>query len=162
KANLMIEGSPKLSSDALVNTERAAIYCVQSIDCANKGIYDGVNSAGTVVPYERQAGVYRLEDGTIFSSPNDMMSGTNACADLDTCKAAALEYNGYCTGDACTAMVMAENTNHPIEYHNKSYASIDDLFEGKYLPKRIYTVEEARQAVEAAGTDTVNFRIRYK
>ncbi|MBP5616110.1 MAG: hypothetical protein J6X42_06180, partial [Alphaproteobacteria bacterium] len=28
--------------------------------------------------------------------------------------------------------------------------------------KRIYTVEEARQAVEAAGTDTVNFRIRYK
>ena len=31
-----------------------------------------------------------------------------------------------------------------------------------YTPKRIYTVEEARQAVEAAGTDTVNFRIRYK
>ncbi|MBP5615894.1 MAG: hypothetical protein J6X42_05040, partial [Alphaproteobacteria bacterium] len=28
--------------------------------------------------------------------------------------------------------------------------------------KRIYTVEEARAAVEAAGTDTVNFRIRYK
>jgi len=28
--------------------------------------------------------------------------------------------------------------------------------------KRIYTIEEARQAVEAAGTDTVNFRIRYK
>ena len=28
--------------------------------------------------------------------------------------------------------------------------------------KRIYTVEEARQAVEAAGTETVNFRIRYK
>ncbi|MBP5615458.1 MAG: leucine-rich repeat domain-containing protein [Alphaproteobacteria bacterium] len=28
--------------------------------------------------------------------------------------------------------------------------------------KRIYTVEEAKQAVEAAGTETVNFRIRYK
>lgn len=28
--------------------------------------------------------------------------------------------------------------------------------------KRIYTVEEARQAVEAAGTDTVSFRIKYK
>lgn len=28
--------------------------------------------------------------------------------------------------------------------------------------KRIYTVEEARAAVEAAGTDTVSFRIRYK
>ena len=28
--------------------------------------------------------------------------------------------------------------------------------------RRIYTVEEARQAVEAAGTDTVNVRIRYK
>ncbi|MBP5615876.1 MAG: hypothetical protein J6X42_04945, partial [Alphaproteobacteria bacterium] len=31
-----------------------------------------------------------------------------------------------------------------------------------FTGKRIYTVEEARQAVEAAGTDTVNFRIRYK
>ncbi|MBR6327341.1 MAG: hypothetical protein IKR60_00505, partial [Alphaproteobacteria bacterium] len=31
-----------------------------------------------------------------------------------------------------------------------------------HVARRIYTVEEARQAVEAAGTDTVNFRIRYK
>ncbi|MBR6327264.1 MAG: hypothetical protein IKR60_00105, partial [Alphaproteobacteria bacterium] len=31
-----------------------------------------------------------------------------------------------------------------------------------FTGKRIYTVEEARATVEAAGTDTVNFRIRYK
>jgi len=30
------------------------------------------------------------------------------------------------------------------------------------VKRRIYTVEEARQAVEAAGTDTVSFRIKYK
>ncbi|MBP5615701.1 MAG: leucine-rich repeat protein [Alphaproteobacteria bacterium] len=31
-----------------------------------------------------------------------------------------------------------------------------------YKGKRIYTVEEAREVVEAAGTDTVNFKIKYK
>ncbi|MBP5615283.1 MAG: hypothetical protein J6X42_01860 [Alphaproteobacteria bacterium] len=47
--------------------------------------------------------------------------------------------------------------------------SSSNVYDPKYLHnqwlanrKLIYTIEEARQAVEAAGTDTVNFRIRYK
>jgi len=56
------------------------------------------------------------------------------------------------------AMVDLENANAPIEYKNKSYASIDDLLKGKYLPKRIYTIDEANQV---AGKTNI-FSIRYR
>jgi len=46
----------------------------------------------------------------------------------------------------------------------KRYASFADMAQGinAMMLRRIYTVEEARQAVEAAGSDTVKVRIRYK
>ena len=60
----------------------------------------------------------------------------------------------YCRGDlnACKDNFLANQDR----FYNVGVAV------GPRENKRIYTIEEARQAVEAAGTDTVNFRIRYK
>lgn len=46
----------------------------------------------------------------------------------------------------------------------KRYTSFADMSKGEngMMLRRIYTVDEARQAVEAAGSDTVHFRIRYR
>ena len=158
-AKIMIEGTSQLISSSFINTQRATIYCEQSLDCSNKGIYGGVDYQGNnTVTYEKQSGVYRLEDGTMFASPNDMMNGVNACVDLDSCKATVLQNKGYCTGEACAAMVAAENTNHPIEYNNKSYASIDDLLKGKHMPKRIYTLDEANTVAGAVNRISIKYR----
>jgi len=54
------------------------------------------------------------------------------------------------------ANLEALRGNEPISANNTQGSS------EQVAPKRIYTVEEARQAVEAAGTETVNVRIRYK
>ena len=109
--------------------------------------------------YEKQGGVYILEDGTMFASPNDMIGGRNVCENLDTCKAKVLKNKGYCSSDeSCMAMVDLENANHPIEYKNKSYASVDDLLKGKYMPKRIYTLEEAN----AVAGDKNRVSIKYR
>lgn len=81
----------------------------------------------------------------------------------------------YCMGDTATCDAKLANTGYP---NLKSVQTTADQIngvtyvyddKGKLLGtfgtrenKRIYTVEEARAAVEAAGTDTVSFRIRYK
>ncbi|MBP5614948.1 MAG: hypothetical protein J6X42_00110 [Alphaproteobacteria bacterium] len=72
------------------------------------------------------------------------------------------------------------NVDNTYTYQYDRYGNIEKMYtngeltsSGVYDPayinklwlanrKLIYTVEEAREAVEAAGTDTVNFRIRYK
>ena len=88
-----------------------------------------------------------------------MMNGTNACSNLDSCKATVLKNKGYCSSDeSCMAMVDLENANAPIEYKNKSYASIDDLLKGKYMPKRIYTLEEANAVAGEKNRVSIKYR----
>ncbi|MBP5615405.1 MAG: leucine-rich repeat domain-containing protein, partial [Alphaproteobacteria bacterium] len=81
------------------------------------------------------------------------------------------------TRDNSGNMVLYDkNTDDTITSNGQTYADVSALKAAlatsgngntgdsgtQTAPKRIYTVEEARQAVEAAGTETVNFRIRYK
>ena len=127
------------------------IYCATTSPCAGKGHKN-------IIAYDKQSGVYILE-GQIYASPTDMVNTQNACVDMDTCKAKVLKNKGYCSSDeACAAMVEAENANHPIEYKNKSYASIDDLLKGKYMPKRIYTIDEANAVAGKTNTFTIRYR----
>ena len=63
----------------------------------------------------------------------------------------------------CTTLVTCRNAVKAGTYNvNLSEGAIVSSGSSTGIGKRIYTVEEARQAVEAAGTETVNFRIRYK
>ncbi|MBP5615743.1 MAG: hypothetical protein J6X42_04250 [Alphaproteobacteria bacterium] len=57
------------------------------------------------------------------------------------------------------ASLFVKNDDGSISYYQNKNGTWS-LTKKKHA--RIYTVEEARQAVEAAGTDTVRFRIRYK
>ncbi len=140
------------------------VYCQQKdIEFCQRILQDSYKSAAEIEnllkTYTNEAGVYTLEDGTMFASQNDMMNGANACVDMDTCKAAVLKNKGYCLSDEiCAAMVASENANHPIVYKNKSYASVDDLLKGKYLPKRIYTIDEAN----AVAGDKNRVSIKYR
>ncbi|MBP5615799.1 MAG: hypothetical protein J6X42_04545, partial [Alphaproteobacteria bacterium] len=74
----------------------------------------------------------------------------------------------FANGAACTSqencedILTAANTQSSFWVGSKMYHSLDDFASGNYVKYRIYTVEEARQAVESAGTDTVKFRIKYK
>ena len=62
----------------------------------------------------------------------------------------------FCPNDDCKSILAIGG----YEGEFGTYTSISNNVHKE--PKRIYTVEEARAAVEAAGTDTVNVRIRYK
>ena len=127
------------------------IYCATTSPCAGKGHEN-------IIVYDKQSGVYILE-GQIYASPTDMVNTQNACVDMDTCKAKVLKNKGYCSSDeACAAMVGAENANHPIEYKNKSYATIDDLLKGKHMPKRIYTIDEANRVAGEVNTIRIKYR----
>ena len=114
---------------------------------------------------EAKDGLYFL-DGAYYSSADNMQKDilaqknatgeSFACDDLAQCKADVLKRKGYCEDDdGCLAMAKSS----VIQYKNKSYASIDDLFNSNYIPKRIYTVEEAA----AVSKDTGNtIKLRYK
>ena len=163
--NLTLEGNTNLNknvfwgdSDGTSITIPTNIYCLSSNASCN-ALKTDTDIGSKITSFTKEAGVYRLEDGTMFASPNNMMSGTNACVDLDTCKATVLQNKGYCTGDqACLAIVALENDNHPIEYNNKSYASIDDLLKGKYMPKRIYTIDEANRVAGTRNRISIKYR----
>ncbi len=80
----------------------------------------------------------------------------------------------YCTqaqAEQCQAAVAYLNITPTIYYKNedgkyvvgnKTYASLSDLQKGKYIPRRIYTIEEAQATIKAIGKDHLKFRIRYK
>ena len=138
----------------------AKIYCQNTpAHVCNELINENTLGEDKIQLFTHDSGVYKLEDGTMFASPNDMMKGENACSNLDSCKATVLKNKGYCSSDeSCMAMVDLENANAPIEYKNKSYASIDDLLKGKYMPKRIYTLEEAN----AVAGDKNRVSIKYR
>ena len=84
-------------------------------------------------------GVYKDEDGVMYASAQDMIAG-------DTCG----------THDACVTALGGNSGS------GGSGGNVNNNSGSQSEPKRIYTLEEARQAVEAAGTETVNVRIRYK
>ena len=71
--------------------------------------------------------------------------------------------NSSCeTYDVCKVLAAANNSSTTGGGNGGSGGSVNNNSGSQSEPKRIYTLEEARQAVEAAGTETVNFRIRYK
>ncbi|MBR6327915.1 MAG: leucine-rich repeat domain-containing protein [Alphaproteobacteria bacterium] len=163
-------------------SDSAKIYCTPNTDCLTNTQAKTQN----IVPYTKdQSGAYALldEDGNIITdaatgnpiyylSAGDMTTQANPCTSgYESCATQALNARAQSLADKgkvcnsfenCQALVYADYNGQVLKLNGKDYASLADLLKGQAMAKRIYTVEEAMQAVEATGRDTVNFRIRYK
>ncbi len=158
--------------DGTIGLDRSALTAGLTIYCSEKNqtkfnewLKDAVYYIGnsnylslkdtiTIETYQKDDGMYIL-NGNYYASFNEMQKGEDfACTDLTLCKAKALENKGYCTGDAC--MTMAQNC--PITYQNKTYASINDLLSGNYIPKRIYTIDEANAVAGEKNRVSIKYR----
>ena len=145
----------------------------------------------TFISYTKDAesGVYTVGD-KMYATAIDLTSPTpiECTTGLRDCQIRALTYQGdKCTTQTeCSNLIdMVSDSNYDCNSITTCSAFAKDAANNINLAslygapaggnggtggtgsstgsgKRIYTVEEARQAVEAAGTDTVNFRIRYK
>ena len=151
--NIVIEGTPQITGKAFIGTKNKKIYCSSEIDCTNKG-----KNQGTVIPYEKQGGVYILEDGTKFLSAADMAGGTNICAkELNECKREVLEAKGICQGSSCDTFIQSDG-NYMLKFGGKTYQSINDLLKGNYDRRRIYTIEEANFVAGDKNRVSIKYR----
>ena len=139
------ENFPFLNTPLLQN-----VYCQQKdIEFCQRILQDSYKSAAEIEnllkTYTNEAGVYTLEDGTMFASQNDMMKGADyTCGtDLDLCKEKVLENKGLCSGDICQNLVSLANSGKLLKVGSKTYQSLDALLKGNYDRRRIYTIEEA-------------------
>ena len=106
-------------------------------------------------------GVYKYGEPPHYYSSADRMF---SCLEGDCIE------EGCETAESCAAVVAVRNVSTGGTDNGGAGGSgngdnggnVNNNSGSQSEPKRIYTVEEARAAVEAAGTDTVNFRIRYK
>ena len=104
------------------------VYCAESSPCLDRaGSYQ-------LTTYEKQDGVYQLEDGRIFSSSNDMMKGENPCSDLDTCKAKVLNNKGICENidKDCKDIVEAKNDGQYCDSFEACKTLVDMKDSGEY------------------------------
>ena len=116
-------------------------YCPNEA-CVNKAYTAGPGEAKL---YSKDSdGVYTLSDVGMYASIEDMVNDTNMCD----------------THDACVALIASRSSISNGNGDNGGSGGSGDSAQSE--PKRIYTLEEARQAVEASGKETVNVRIRYK
>ena len=55
-------------------------------------------------------------------------------------------------------MLSASKQNAPFIVGGKFYASLDDLAQGKYIPKRIYTIDEANRVAGEKNRVSIRYR----
>ena len=108
--------------------------------------------------YDKQGGVYILEDGTKFLSAADMAGKTNECKkELGECKRDVLESKGICQGSDCDTFIQSDG-NYMLKFGGKTYQDINALLKGNYDRRRIYTIEEANFV--AGKTNRVSIKYR--
>ena len=151
--NIIIEGTPELDSKSLISTRNATIYCQKSIGCEN----NGNGSGGTIVPYEKQGGVFILDDKYYFSG-TDMVGGTNVCSkELNECKRDVLEAKGICQGSSCDTFIQSDG-QYMLKFGGKTYQDINALLKGDYDRRRIYTIEEANFVAGDKNRVSIKYR----
>ena len=155
--NIVIEGTPKISGSAFINTKNKKIYCSSEIDCTNKG-----KNQGTIVPYDKQGGVYILDYGTenekYYYSSMDMAGKTNECTKvLGECKRDVLEAKGICQGSNCDTFIQSDG-QYMLKFGGKTYQDINALLKGDYDRRRIYTIEEANFVAGDKNRVSIKYR----
>jgi len=107
-----------------------------------------LDSSGNILRYAKRNGVY-----------TGISSSTFAASGLETI---------YCPeGNACgnsfkdvTPRIISYSidNNGPIKAGGKTYASLDDLASGNYIPKRIYTIDEANAVAGKVNSVKIRYR----
>ena len=161
-------------------------YCPQGVQCKSTairytqdeetGVYtvgDKMYASALDLTHRACTGTWSNSNKTCTNDPIECTTG------LRDCQIRALTYQGdKCkTSTECGNLIdMVSDSNYACDSitacsnyartNNLSLTNLSSSLSGTGSAtgsgKRIYTVEEARAAVEAAGTETVNFRIRYK
>ncbi|MBR1915926.1 MAG: leucine-rich repeat domain-containing protein [Alphaproteobacteria bacterium] len=148
---IIIPDSVTSIADNTFLSSAATIYCTSASPCVGKG-------SENIVAYEKQGGVYILEDGTKFLSAADMASGTNICnKELNECKRNVLEAKGICQGSSCDTFIQSDG-NYMLKFGGKTYQSINDLLKGNYDRRRIYTIEEANFVAGDKNRVSIKYR----
>ncbi|MBR2300094.1 MAG: leucine-rich repeat domain-containing protein [Alphaproteobacteria bacterium] len=159
--NIVIGENCILDENAFYGTS-AAIYCPEALGCEDKG-------SENIIPYSiDKSGALKVGDD-YYATAQDLANGTKCVGGLtDDCITSALNRKisklvskgKYCsTVEECQALVYADYHGEILKIGQKSYQSLKDLMSGNYIPKRIYTIEEA----ERVSTKTGNtFKLRYK
>ncbi len=111
--------------------------CHDLIDAKNSEYVDKIQT----FTKDNASGVYQTSDGQYYADVN-LMANKIACENKQSC-------------EIISADIRA---GRPFDMKGKSYASVADFIQGKYIPKRIYTIDEANQV---AGK-TNSFKIRYR
>ena len=147
------EGVTSIGSSAFLGaTSLTSITIPDSVtSIGNKAFQNATNLTDITIPDTAALGE-NLFNGL------DLSNITIHCAGVLAKCQANIRAAGY--DDDTYNMVQAPYSKKQAD-GSRAYYGANGKLTG-FTGKRIYTVEEARQAVEAAGTDTVNFRIRYK
>lgn len=89
---------------------------------------------------DKDTGVYEV-DGTYYANA-ELLVKDQACSDKVKCDEIALKAkNGLA-----------------FEFNGKFYASLDDLAQGNYIPKRIYTIDEANRVAGEKNRVSIRYR----
>ncbi|MBR1915241.1 MAG: leucine-rich repeat domain-containing protein [Alphaproteobacteria bacterium] len=146
-------GTPLLSHVYCAKNNQS--LCVQILSDSDKTEEE---IAKILKQYDKQGGVYILEDGTKFLSAADMAGGTNECKkELGECKRDVLESKGICQGSACDTFIQSDG-NYMLKFGGKTYQDINALLKGNYDRRRIYTIEEANFVAGTKNRVSITYR----
>jgi len=165
--SLIVEGilDENTSSAAFIEiASNVKIYCKINANCENKGA-----STNQIKIYENDKSGAYFVDGEYYATADDLINQTKCEGGLtQNCIQKALEEKAkklkakktVCSDDVeCLNLVIKDYNGEVIQVGSRSYASLADLFAGKHIPKRIYTIEEAEKLSQKTGN---TFRVRYK
>ena len=135
-----------IGSNAFLGTnENMTIFCE---DTSSNRCHDLINEKNSeyvdkikTFTKDNTSGVYQTSDGQYYADVN-LMANKIACENKQSC-------------EIISADIRA---GRPFDMKGKSYASVADFIQGKYIPKRIYTIDEANQLAGKVNS----FKIRYR
>ena len=161
--NLVFEGDVDIKKNMFSNNTGyipetlSSIYC-QASNTSCQGFKNDEQIGDKINVYEKQGGVYILENGTKFLSAADMAGGTNICnKELNECKRAVLEAKGICQGSSCDTFIQSDG-NYMLKFGGKTYQNINALLKGDYDRRRIYTIEEANFVAGDKNRVSIKYR----
>ena len=126
------------------NEDHLVIYCENTTEdrCSNLIGEHNSDYVSKIKPFtkDKNTGVYEV-DGTYYANA-ELLVKEQACTDKAQCDEIALKAkNGLA-----------------FEFNGKFYASLDDLAQGNYIPKRIYTIDEANRVAGEKNRVSIRYR----
>ncbi len=144
--SIIVDGNTILTKDMLKDgccvvslSSYQSIYCNETNESC-LSLKNDEELGSLITSYQNKNGLYETEDGKLFANL-DLMAHGVSCKDKAQCQD-----------------LLVSAAQGTFVFGGKTYASLDDLARGNYIPKRIYTIDEAN----AVAGKTNSFKIRYR